>query len=802
MKTNQPFKKFIHTKVLIALGLSSLSTFTFSQTCSELSTSLNSIQAKQYNLMSGEGDDAKRLIELEKDHDATLSQLTIIHELHKLNDEYFKTLKRDAIPISENGFDDVLSIINSVSSDDLTDKETQRKIKHLSVLENMATMDSLLSEMRNADNVNESLFRVSSIPEGSSFTQEVEGKVNQIIASCVASTSTNRSNLCKSLTQEKSDSARELVKGFITAFTADQTSRATPESRKQTLDNYHAILRNGLDPSSDLFQLFQDAKAVAATSESSQIIARVRSYANSSTVSGGVTTVTKNENIKNLEYAYCCTLSNIRANQRDACKEGSGFQNDRVSCDSYTNKVPNSLKDVLETFVNYESRVYSSLNYDFDRVNPESLMDKESLRAQKTIFNQNNALSTYVQTVTGGLSFLGTGNASSNISNSFSELTEGSTKIDSTVKSLMARLGVIFRRGKINAPDGRNFPTGKAFLSSGIEEQDRPRITSEVNKRICDIAKKIDQSKQCDNTEYVTVGANGFELKDNDELLSVFGNGAELHRIWEDEQKLYQDKLADIKAKINALKAKPEYAHLEQIKNFMVLDFQARCNYKTEDNDIKISGCNADLDGNPAIDYLVADVNGISNALLAEYDPNKIQNYNLANASLQQRRTILGNMNGACQGLTRLNTEKPNQGFSSPAITAVCGRVVSMNTEASITTAYERGQRIESRGYRLTGDGNYKKKKSTGSQIGLGVLQGLGNSAGTLVGTFAQGRILNDSLPYQERYIYNQMDQQYAYNWYQQNAQPNYFYPGMNNPYYLPQFGGYSGGYNFNATGL
>ena len=189
-------------------------------------------------------------------------------------------------------------------------------------------------------------------------------------------------------------------------------------------------------------------------------------------------------------------------------------------------------------------------------------------------------------------------------------------------------------------------------------------------------------------------------------------------------------------------------------------------------------------------------INNVSGVLLAEVDPTAQSAVNLTNANLQQRRVILGNMSGACQGLTRLNEEQPTAGFTNNGVTTACERISSMNTEASRTTSYERTQQIERRGYRLTGDGDYKKRKSTGRQIGLGVLQGLGNSAGLLAGTYFQGRQVSDNIPYQEQYIYNQMDQQYAYNWYQQNATP-FTYPGYNNPYFLPQLGGYSGGYSF-----
>ncbi len=806
MKSSQPFKKFIHSNLLLGLALSSISTASFSQTCSELSSSLNSIQSKQYNFKESDAANAKRLIELEKEHDATLSQLAIIHELHKINDKFFDELDPNAQSISEEGFDRILATIKNVASDNLKDSEN-KDIKHLTALENMAAMDSLLNEMKSLDGMDKNLFRISSVMTNdgkASLDEAATDKVTAIYNQC----KTNRASaLCKVLAPEGSSSPNEnvsnLISGFIKAYSADQDSNANEKIRLAQLNNYHNILRTGINPDANLVALFESAKSATSATVPAATIAKVRSYASED-----------NQNIKNLELAYCCTIPRAKTNNRESCKEAEKDKEDeenkgkfnRSKCEEYTKQLPASLGDVLSTFVGYEKNVYDTLNFDFDRVTENALMDKESSKAYDDIINQDNALSNYVRSVTGGLNFLGTGGAQTRVTENFGDLTKRTNTTEEGANKIKARLACLFRKGKINVADGRDISLTGIFTIAGIEEHDNPRIVSQINKRICEVSNKVkSQSIDCERNEVIYISHNAdtgdYEVKDFEKLLEVFGDSKELHKNWEEMQKDYQDKVNASKAKIDQLKSKTEYAHLEQLKNFMISDYKSRCSVKAVDI-IGIAACNSDISEDGAIDYLLGSVNQVNKVLLAEYNPENVRKNDLANATIQQRRIILGNMDGACQGLNRLNGEKPDQGFSSPAITSVCARVVSMKTEANKTTAYERTQRIESRGYRLTGDGNYKKKKSTGSQIGLGVLQGLGNSAGTLVGTYFQGKQLNDSIPYQERYIYNQMDQQYAYNWYQQNAQPNYFYPGMNNAYYLPQFSGYSGGYNFNATGL
>ncbi len=773
MNTFHLDKKFTFKNFLIGMAVLSLSFNLYSQTCSQLSSGLNSIQSAQYNMKTSNADDAKRLIELEKNHDATLSQLAIIHELHKINDEFFQALDPATQSISEVGFDNILDTIRDVASDNLKDDD-DNSIHHLMALENMATMDSLLFEMRQNDEVDESLFKVGSIPEGSSLAQQVESKVNQITAACASKPGDSRGKLCTSLTSAEYESSRELVKGFINAFSADQDSRGDNTLRKQKLRDYHNILRTGINPGSDLSEVFETAKAANSGAIPSQIIAKVRTYASD------------NQNMRNLELAFCCTIPRQRANNRDSCKQG--FQ--RSSCEEYTQRLPASLSDVLGTFVNYEQRVYRSLNFDFDRVTEADLMDQQTIAAYNSITSQNNALSTYVERVTGGLNFLGTGGARSQVTESFDNLTTRNNITEQATSRIQARLTSLFRKGKINVADSRDFDISGTFSiagTSGIEEHDNPRIVNQINERICEISNRVknlnvdcqkDEDAKVDYISYNSTSGE-YEVNEFDKLLEVFGDGRELHRNWEEMQRDYQKTVNDIQAEINNLKSKPEYAHLEQIKNFMVYDYKSRCTVNTNDI-ISIASCNSDLASDEPVDYLIGTVGQATQALLAEYKPETIRNLN------------------------RLNEEQPNQGFSSPAIQEACGRISSMNTAANRTTSFERDETIRSRGYELNSDGDFSRRPSSGTQIGLGMLRGLGTSAPMLAGTFFQGRQLSDSIPFREQYIYNQMDQQYAFNWWQQNAPFNYFAApgGFNNPYYLPQIGNTSSGFNFNTGGL
>ncbi len=798
--------KFSLIKVVPAVCLIIFNpTSTFAQSCSAIRTNLQSIQAQQYNLKAGSGQNTQRLLDLEREHDHILSQVAIIRELHQLNDSFFRALRETTVPISEGGFTEVMSALDQISTESL---EGDRSRNHLTALENMSTMDALLTEMKQANSIDINRFRVTEADlDGKSYEDAVADKVESLISACQSTASP--SNLCRSLNasvekeqlilegktiedNKKANKTRNLISGFLHAYSADQSNTS---NRAQLLQNYQDVLRNGLPEDVDLTALTESFRGVVANSRSSQIVARIRNYASDPS------------DRTRLNFAYCCTLSTVQSNQRDACKEDTGFE--RRLCRQYANEAGNSFTRLFQTFNNYETRVYETLDFNFDNTavaenELSPLMDTRIAEAFETVNNDNDVLKSYVDAISNPLRILGSRSAESGVSRSLENLNISVDQMNQSVNNIALRLGTIFKRGKVLLPENHNIRSSEFSMNTvadGINLNTLPEVVSRLNEAICSLAKGIKPNQTIDCDVFVSIAQDGEGIVVNNasQLMGIFGSGEDVHQFWQSQTSKFNKDLGDKRAEIARIKSGPEYSHLNQIKNFMVWDYRTRC---SSENSIVVSvpNCNSDIDPSPGVEYLVDDVNNVTQALFAEYDPSSI---NLGNASLQERRLILGNMSGACQGLTRLNTERPNDGFNANGIEQACQSITSMNTTASTVTAHERGSRIRSRGYRLNSDGDYERRRSTGSMIGAGILRGLGNSAPLLAGTYFQGRMVTDNIPYQERAIYNQLEQQYAYQWYSENAPFNYFgTPGFNNPYYLPQFTGYSAGYNFNTSGI
>lgn len=790
MKKN---KASLFCKVMSVLAISLTHSFAYSQSCPEVTESIKSIQTKQYSLKTkttdSDGNEIEStLFELEVDYDKTLAQATILKDLNELNESFFR-VSREASDINEEGFDDILNSIDELS-----------KSENLEVMQNMATMDALIDQLRSESiissdddgDVNDS--RSISVDYSSNIPIEVQvaNKIERLEQNCGESANA----LCQSL-RSKSSSGKALVEKFILAFSANQEN-ASETTRTANLAAYRAVLRQGISEDADLQALFTSAKELTDTTEADEIISQIRSVGSA-----------EGQDITKIKRAYCCTLTDVKFNQRENCAHDRQFQ--RSQCSEYTQAAGQSFATVFRAFNNYESRINATLSGAFTiknlNANP---LDTLTPQLQQRIRTSSPLIAQYMSVLSGSIF----GGGSSIISEGLNTLAKRSTSIDSTANSMISRINNIYKRGRLTLRDDQPLPTAGLFAPGSISTGNMQEVVGLMNQKTCDLATEIASARSetvsaCPvifGYDPLNPGSN-IVVRDIDKLSDIFKSGANrqeanaIQQVWARQLAAVDQELAAKRAKINALKGENEYAHLEQLKRFMIWDLQTRCSESVTTENIVTPQC-GDQDGNDSVFYLVEKVGDVTNKLLAEIDPRTIASSNLTDASLQQRRVILGNMSGACQGLTRLNSEQPSQGFSSSAITSACARIASMNTAASETTAFERTQRIERRGYRLDGEGNYRKRKSTGSQLGLGVLRGLGTSAPMLAGTYFQGRQLTDSIPFQEQYIYNQMDQQYAYNWFQQNAQPNYFYPGMQSPYFMPQLGGYSGGYNFNATGL
>lgn len=768
----------------------------FSQSCVEVKESLRAIQANQYNLktkITKDGTETEiSLIELEKEYDKTLAQASILQGLNELNESFFRA-SRQVTTINEQGFDEIISNIDRVA-----------KSGDLQVMQNMATMDQLLLQLKNEniisndDDGDQLIKNPKSISIDYSSEVPIEDQVIQKMGKLKENCGESTNALCVSL-KDDSSTGKELVKKFIFAFSANQDN-VDPVKRKEHLDAYRAVLRNGMAEDTNLQAIFDSASDVAKNTKAFGIIEEIKRAGSA-----------QGTDMHNLQRAYCCTLTDPQFNKRQACQDVSDFK--KAECVDYIDSATTSFATIFKAYNNYEKEINSTLSYDFtfSKINDNPL-DTITPAMRDRIRASSPVIAQYMDVLSGSIF----GGGSSRLSTSLNDLTNKSQAIDNNANSMMNRINCIYKRGRLNLSGIDVLPTTGNINLDAVATGQMQDVVDLMNQKTCNLATALAEAKK----QTVDACPKYFKLNPNDNSLIVPEDPALLAEIfkpgkdsqeknaiqaaWASQLTSIEADLTKKRADIDALKSNNEYAHLEQLKRFMYWDLKSRCNDSIQTRNVTTAQCGIE-DRNDSISYvmeLAGDVGSVTTKLLAELDPATIANSDLSNASLSQRRIILGNMNGACQGLTRLNGENPNKGFSSNAIVSACSRIASMETDASKTTSYERGQQIERRGYTLSGDGNYRKKKSTSSQIGLGVLQGIGNSAGLLAGTYFQGRQLRDGIPFQEQYIYNQMDQQYAYDWYQQNAQPNYFYPGMNNPYYLPQLGGYSGGYNFNGSGL
>lgn len=795
--------------VAISFFMASLS-FANAPSCDQTAKDLNAVQTSQYNLKSP-APESKSLFELQKEYDQTLSEATIVSELHKLNEQFTNVVaETTATPYTS---DDIASFIDDISN--VTSSE------NLQVMRNMAAVDTLLQEM-----VKNTGLQI--LTEDGGYAS-----VEQVIVACSQVPSQYSGVLCESLRGKtpEAEQTKALVSSFLQAFAVNNNANLTSEEKDSTLNAYRAILRQGIDPESDLNELFNSARTLARQKESASFMGleRIASLGN-----------TNGSQVRELRNAQCCLASEIEAGALPICATStigtSPAPFDRGQCygadgsknGPYMQKAKESFGEITDAFVAYERRAYGALNFQFTNATPLDLTTSASIHGAARLAAHGVAHG-ITQDITRGSGILGLGarvldveamqkRARDKNNKSISSGANLSNSLETTGQNIIDQIACIYRRGKLTLSPGQALPTGGSFsptaANSEVDGNQLKQVANLINKTICNIenAKNNNQALPCNEEDfinqerYVKLRTNPtleIVIARSDVLNNVFtGSQEELHNRWEAQQAEVRAKLEGLRQKIDAIKADQAYSYLDQLKSFMIWDMKNRC-ASNPMRQVSIQSCSQEPSSDQSVDYLIGSVGPVVSTLLAETDPETIARADIGTPSIAKRRIILGNMKGACLGLSRLNNEDSSRNFTGNGIAYACERITSMNTAAKASTDIERIAVMERKGQYIDTQGRIRRPNSTGKDIGLGMLRGASSSAGDLFGTYIQGRALSDSLPGQEQYWKSVKYNQYAQNWWMTNTPmfPSFPYMGGYSPYYGSP-ANYSSGFDFNQTGI
>ena len=542
----------------------------FSQSYVEVKESLRAIQANQYNLktkITKDGTETEvSLIELEKEYDKTLAQASILQGLNELNESFFRA-SRNMTTINEQGFDEILSNIDRVAKSD-----------DLQVMQNMATMDQLLLQLKNEniisndDDGDKLIKNPKSISIDYSSGEPIQDQVNQKIQKLKENCGESTNALCVSLRKESSQ-GKELVEKFILAFSANQ-SDVTPQQRREHLTIYRDVLRNGLSNDTDLQAIFDSASEVAKNTRASSIIEEIRRVGSA-----------QGTDVKNLQRAYCCTLTDPQFNKRQACKDVSDFK--KAECAQYNDVATTSFATIFKAYNNYEKEVNSTLSSDFTLSKiDDSPLDTLTPAMRDRIRASSPVIAQYMDVLSGSIF----GGGSSAMSTSLNDLTQNSQDIDLKANSMMNKINCIYKRGRLNLNGVDALPTTGNINLDAVATGQMQDVVDLMNQKTCNLAQALADAKK----QTVDACPKYFKLNPNDNSLIVPEDPALLAEIfkpgkdsqeknaiqaaWANQLTSIEADLAKKRAEIDALKSNNEYAHLEQLKRFMYWDLKSRCN--------------------------------------------------------------------------------------------------------------------------------------------------------------------------------------------------------------------------------
>ncbi len=721
--------------------------------CSNLETEIQRLQKVQFE-MRPPADQQNNLFALMRDYDQKLATLSIVEGFYNLNRKLREQMKGASDKYKKLG--KIVDYVEDAASDE-----------SLQTMRTMAAMDGALKQLQ----------------DKAELKIDATTSVEQIVTACAGKTGIA---LCDALNSSNNNQTTAAVQAFLQAYTV-QNSGTDPTVTANRIKSYQSILKEGFT-NPDFEKLYNNALKLK---ESSAALARLDKVENLKKDDGAVL---------GLKRAMCCSYSSGDLAEKDSkCKSSEAFPFKFSQCSKYIEHAEGNIAEAMTALTDYQKETHNAFNFKFDQAVVNA--DNKQKNAEFANLVSPQLFQTKKQAII------------HEVESTVTTIDEKQQALDQLTNSIKSNIVALHRRGKIGVSD-QDAQDVEKFLNSDdkighrmktdgtekkLDEDDYKAIAEQVNQTMIDKFSCM-TGTTCSVKKFVEV--DPYPDANNNTLYRFkLVNGDVLDQLLKEEsQKLILKEFEDIKeevatakAKIDKIKNSNEYAHLDQIKNFLVWDMENRCSSEPVFHTQTVF-CHDGTALNE-LDHFVTDMG----VILAETDPAVIANNDLTNAGLAQRRVILSNMRGACLGLERLEKEQPGKGFSSNTIKASCERIDGMYTQANEETNSERNERLEKSGYSYDGDGRIKKRPSTWSDIATGAAKGLPNAVGTIATPFFSGIALRNSIPNQEAYWKQMKLNNYAQQWWMKNT-PQYPF-GMYNPYYYPNYSGYD--FNFgNQTSL
>lgn len=823
MKQLRNYSKLIIVGALLSTGHQLSAKEVSIQSCQGLPNSIEALQKKQYSLT--DGTDSKKLYDLQREYDETLAEASIVQEFYKLNEQYFKVLNDASDPVND--------IINHIEK--LTSKE------NIETLKNIATMDALINDL----DVTAKLKLGDSRNHLEAFSK--------IKAACEQDSSNKKSILCDNIGDEDTE---KLVKSFLQAYVIS-TSNLPDEEKIRRTQAYRHLLRNGMNPDTDLAAMFRAAKELNLVKHNPAYQKLVDFNALADENAEDPNNLRKD--LDKLVQARCCfhfatdgeRISDpVCANFKEKysvseCRRLKSSANTTQAIQEREQDVEEherAFARVIGAYSNFEAQAYENLNY--KQGSQVSLINHELEEGGIVIPRESGFRNffTRIGMAQSGLERIR--ETAQHITGRVVGSENRTTKISDSMEKVTNQILDIFKRGKSHRSmesflaqsissisENQNSNSSAGSSNSAVSsELDMEKVADHMNKKICLLEEKVYESKpdqQCkvDQTGNPTEALcnakpNCANPKDRyvkydrtgENKTITIANGANLQRIFTNEENLVlaedskqvKEKLKKLKAQIDAIKNSAPYQHIDQIKSFMVWDLKNRCSDQFKSQDVSIdSSCIA---GNNVsqIDYLVLDIADATSRLLGETDPDAQKRRNLTEANRAERRIILGHMQGACQGIESLKSESKFADLGAPAIQSACNRIARMRESAEETTQSERVAKIEKGNQYIDAEGRIRRRNSTAADIGIGAIRGLPVAVNTMATPFFSGMALKTSLPAQENYWKAVKFNDYASNWWMNNSPLGFpSMPYAYSPYYGVGAGGITAtGFDFNQNGI
>jgi hypothetical protein len=731
--------------------------------CNNLPKQIQNIQKQQY-LISEEGEETEQnnLYSLMRDYDKKLAEATIFKELYALNQKMVNAVTPPSQNEDGNDTDEFKELLNGI--------EKVNSDEHLETMKQMAAMDAAIKELEKETEV--ALINESGLADIESLITKCAGK---------------NSVLCQALNNpDQTDKTKQLISSFFEAYMAHTADEPLVE-RKQKLKSYQQLLRQNFSDGTDFEKIYDKALALKEHSPALLRLGKIQDV----NKKGGA--------YEELKKVQCCRYS-TRAQAQSVHPYCESLSYETSKCMEYTSAVKPHIQSAIFAYDNYKKETYDALNYQFGSMGDDiftnnfgAYLKTEDRNFFKRVFGEG--INEY---------------RSRRIDKIANEVGTKQLAIDKLKKGMIDNIVNIYRRGKIqddkktvNQFMSSSFTPSESSDKQSMNLDDYENIAKSINENIQKLVRSCSSVTDCGNFIVAKKSVeNGdvklyFEIANSDALNELFRahNSEKIKESLENSEK----ELAQLKSRIQALQQKTSYQHLDQVKSFLLWDLKNRCRSNTPKSFSSVV-CN-NQNQVEEVDYLVASVGNITNALISEIDIDAVERRDLTNAGTAQRRAILATMKGACLGLA--NSEDEIVAPVASSVGNACERINRMEKTASVSTASEENQKIAKRFGSYDERGRPVKLKSTWSDIGTGAARALPNAANTLANPFFSGLALRNSIPQQEAYWKHMKFNNYSQQWWINNTPiQNQFY-GMGSPYYYPSYTGYNfGGLNTSTTSV